>query len=146
MKKLLALSTISLLVFTSCRTTQGMQIEVQRPATISVDHRVKSLALLNHSIPGKAGLIEGTLTLQTPKQDKELSNECLRGIDQLLRTSNRFQIKQCDSSMMASKPTSVDFGSPMNWEQVDSVCKKYETDAVLSLEFFDTDFSVINPA
>ncbi len=146
MKQLLALSTISLLVLSSCRTTQGMKIEVQRPATISVDHRVKSLALLNHSIPGKVGLIEGTLTLETPKQDKELSNECIRGIDQLLRTSNRFQIKQCDSSMLASKPTSVDFGSPMNWEQVDSICKKYETDAVLSLEFFDTDFSVINPA
>lgn len=146
MKQLLALSTAGLLVFSSCRTTQGMQIEVQRPATISVDNKVKSLALLNHSIPGKAGLLEGTLTLETPKQDKELSNECIRGIDQLLRTSPRFEIKQCDSSMMASKPTSVDFGSPMSWEQVDSICKKYGTDALLSLEFFDTDFSVINPA
>lgn len=146
MNQLLALSIASLLVFSSCRTTQGMQIEVQRPATISIDRNIKSLALLNHSIPGKAGLLEGTLTLETPKQDKELSNECMQGIDQLLRTSPRFEIKQCDSSMMASKPTSVDFGSPMNWEQVDSICKKYGTDALLSLEFFDTDFSVINPA
>ena len=146
MKQLLALSVISVLIFSSCRTTQGMQIEVQRPANISVDNTIKSLALLNHSIPGKEGLIEGTLTLETPKQDKELSNECIRGIDQLLRTSPRFEIKQCDSSMMASKQSSIDFGAPMNWDQVDSICKKYGTDAVLSLEFFDTDFSVINPA
>lgn len=146
MKQLLAINLIGLLVFSSCRTTQGMQIEVQRPATISVDPKIKSLALLNHSIPGKAGLIEGTLTLETPKQDKELSNECIRGIDELLRTSARFQVKRCDSSMMASKSTSIDFGGAMNWDQVDSICKKYETDAVLSLEFFDTDFSVINPA
>ena len=146
MKQLLALSVINILVFSSCRTTQGMQIEVQRPANISIDNSIKSLALLNHSIPGKEGLIEGTLTLETPKQDKELSNECIRGIDQLLRTSRRFEIKQCDSSMMASKPSSVDFGAPMNWEQADSICQKYGTDAILSLEFFDTDFSVINPA
>ncbi len=146
MKKLLVTGTLGILLFSSCRTTQGMQIEVQRPATISVDNNIKSLALLNHSIPGKAGLIEGTLTLEMPKQDKDLSNECLRGIDQLLRTSPRFEIRQCDSSMLASKPTSVDFGAPMNWEQVDSICRKYGTDALLSLEFFDTDFSVINPA
>ena len=146
MKQLLAISIVSMLVFSSCRTTQGMQIEVQRPATISVDNSIQSLALLNHSIPGKTGLIEGTLTLETPKQDKELSNECIRGIEQLLRTSPRFEIKLCDSSMMASRPASVGFGAPMNWEQVDSICKKYGTNAVLSLEFFDTDFSVINPA
>ena len=146
MKQILTISIISLLIFSSCRTTQGMRIEVQRPATISVNPKIKSLALLNHSIPGKMGLIEGTLTLETPKQDKELSNECIRGIDELLRTSSRFQITRCDSSMMASKNTSVDFGGIMNWEQVDSICKKYGTDAILSLEFFDTDFSVINPA
>lgn len=146
MKQILTISAISLLIFSSCRTTQGMQIEVQRPANITVNPEIKSIALLNHSIPGKEGLIEGTLTLETPKQDKELSNECMRGIDELLRTSNRFEIKRCDSSMMASKSTSVDFGSTMNWDLVDSICKAYETDAVLSLEFFDTDFSVINPA
>jgi len=146
MKQILTISALSLLIFSSCRTTQGMRIEVQRPATISVNPQIKSLALLNHSIPGKAGLIEGTLTLETPKQDKELSNECIRGIDELLQTSARFQIKRCDSSMLASKTTSIDFGGTMSWEQVDSICKKYETDAILSLEFFDTDFSVINPA
>lgn len=146
MKQLLVLSATSMLIFSSCRTTQGMQIEVQRPATISVDNSIKSLALLNHSIPGKEGLIEGTLTLETPKQDKELSNECIRGIEQLLRTSPRFEIKLCDSSLKASKPSSIDFGAPMNWDLADSICKKYGTDAILSLEFFDTDFSVINPA
>ncbi len=146
MKEVLTISLVSLLIFSSCRTTQGMQIQVQKPATISVDRNIRSLALLNHSISGKQGLLEGTLTLETPKQDKELSNECIRGIDELLRTSTRFQIKRCDSTMMASKSSSVDFGSTMNWEQVDSICKRYETDAVLSLEFFDTDFSVINPA
>ena len=71
MKKLLVTGTLGILLFSSCRTTQGMQIEVQRPATISVDNNIKSLALLNHSIPGKAGLIEGTLTLEMPKQDKD---------------------------------------------------------------------------
>lgn len=146
MKQLLTITILSLLIFSSCRTTQGMRIEVQRPANITVDSRIQSLALLNHSISGKVGLIEGTLTLETPKQDKELSNECIRGIDELLRTSPRFQIKRCDSSMMASKNTSINFGGTMSWDQADSICKKYETDAVLSLEFFDTDFSVINPA
>lgn len=146
MKKILTACLLSLLVFSSCRTTQGMRIQVQKPATINVSRDIRSLALLNHSIPGKMGLLEGSLTLETPKQDKELSSECIRGIDELLRTSQRFQIKRCDSTMLASKSSSTDFGTTMSWEQVDSICKRYETNAVLVLEFFDTDFSIINPA
>ncbi|AEA45968.1 DUF6340 family protein [Fluviicola taffensis] len=146
MKQILVIGIISTLIFSSCRTTQGMRIQVQKPSRISVNKAIKTITLLNHSIPGREGLLEGTLTLETPKQDKELSNECIRGIDELLRTSERFQIKRCDSSMLASKSSSIDFGTTMNWDQVDSICKKYETDALLVLEFFDTDFSVINPA
>lgn len=146
MKQILSVSILSILIFSSCKTTQGMRIQVQKPATINVSREIQSLALLNHAIPGKMGLLEGTLTLETPKQDKELSSECIRGIDELLRTSQRFQIKRCDSSMFASKSSSTDFGDVMSWEQVDSICKRYETNAVLALEFFDTDFSIINPA
>lgn len=130
----------------SCSSTRGMRIQVQRPARITVDKNIQSLAILNHSMPGKQASIEGTLTMELPKRDKELSEECINGINELLLTSERFEVKRCEGNMPASNPTSLDFGATMSWEQIDSLCTAYKTDAILVLEFFDSDYSIINPA
>lgn len=130
----------------SCSSTRGMRIQVQRPARITVDKNIQSLAILNHSMPGKQASIEGTLTLETPKRDKELSEECISGVNNLLITSNRFEVRRCEGNMPASNPTSLDFGATISWEQIDSLCSIYQTDAILALEFFDSDYSIFNPA
>jgi hypothetical protein len=36
------------------------------------------------------------------------------------------------------------FSAPLNWSDVETFCRKYGTDGVLSLEFFDTDFILTN--
>lgn len=135
-----------LLIFLgSCAGTRNMRVEVQRPALITIRQDIKSIAILNRSIPtAKAGL-EGTLTMETPAQDKELSEECLRGLNDLLITSNRFQVMRCEGTMNASDEKSLNFGVPLDWAIVDSLCTAYKTDGLMVLEFFDTDFNILNP-
>lgn len=140
----------ALLILTSafiigCSSMQGMYITVQRPATITVDQNIQSIALLNRAIASDKINPEGILTMELPKRDKELSEECLNGINEMLLTSKRFEVKRCEKNMLAANPASLDFGATLDWAQVDSICSLYKVDGLLSLEFFDTDYSIINP-
>jgi hypothetical protein len=128
----------------SC-ATRNMRVQVMRPALITVPKDIQKIAIMNRSIPTSRAAAEGILTGETPVRDKELSEECLRGLSETLNTSNRFQVFRCDSTMEAADPKSLSFGTTLNWNVVDSICNLYNVDGLLVLEFFDTDFSVTNP-
>lgn len=136
---------ISLLTLASCGGTRNMRVEVMRPARITVPKSIQSVALLNRSVPTQNDQLESVLTGERPAQDKDLSQECQRGLNETLGTSARFRIARCENTMDAADGKSLGFGNPLSWEIVDSLCKRYETDALMSLEYFDTDFSVVNP-
>lgn len=141
---ILLIVTFTLLI-NSCAGTRNMRVEVMRPALITISHDIKSIAILNRSIPSGKVALESALTLEKPAQDKELSENCLRGLTDLLNTSNRFVVKKCDSTMLASDPKSLSFGQTLAWNIVDSLCLRFEVDALMVIEYFDTDFSVLNP-
>lgn len=146
MKHFTAISTlISLLLLASCSGIKGMRVQVIRPAKITVKQPIQKIALLNRSIPSVHEGVEGVLTGELPAQDKDLSEECIRGLNELLNTSTRFQVKRCEGTMNAADGKSLSFGNPLSWEAVDSLCALYQTDAIMALEYFDTDYSILNP-
>lgn len=122
-----------------------MRVQVLRPATITINKEVKSIALLNRSIPQSTASLESVITGERPAQDKDLSEECMRGINELLNTSERFKIVRCEGTMNAPDEKSIGFGVPLNWDIIDSLCAQYKVDAIMALEYFDTDFRVKNP-
>src|SRR5574343_998993 len=71
----------------SCAGTRDMQVQVQRPALITIDKEIQSISILNRSIPTAPASIENVITGERPLQDKELSEECIRGLEQTLFTS-----------------------------------------------------------
>jgi hypothetical protein len=103
------------------------------------------LAILNRAVPASKNSAESIVSGEAPLRDKELSEECLRGLTQTLNTSERFKITICDSAYLAPDPKSLDFGQALTWDFVDSMCSKYQVDGLLVLEFFDTDFQVVKP-
>lgn len=141
---LLFITTTLIILISSCAGTRDMEVQVLRPALISVPQQIKTIAVLNRSIP-TAPNVESALTGETPVQDKELSAECLRGLTTTLNTSNRFKFQQVDYTLDAADPKSLSFGVPMSWESVDTLCARLQVDGLLVLEYFDTDFSVNNP-
>jgi hypothetical protein len=143
--KYATLIPVALLFLVSCRGTRNMRVEVMRPARITIPQSVQSVALLNRSVPTENNQLESILTGERPAQDKELSQECQRGLSETLGTSARFKVARCENTMDAPDGKSLGFGAPLSWEIVDSLCKHYGTDALMSLEYFDTDFSVVNP-
>lgn len=144
MKKFVFLP-IAIAVLSACSSIQPMRVQVRRPAQITVAPNIQTVAVLNRSIPSSKQTVETVLTAEKPKQDEELSNECIRGLNNLLETSDRFKVRYCKETMMASDPTSLRFGELLDWAIVDSLCKANESEALLVLEYFDTDFKVVNP-
>jgi hypothetical protein len=129
----------------SCSGIRNMQVQVLRPARISVPQHIKTIGILNRSIPSSMAAIEGTLTGELPKQDKQLSEECIQGLVETLNTSVRFKVVRLEETLPAADERSLAFGSPLPWETIDSICQKHQLDGLLVLEFFDTDFIVVNP-
>jgi hypothetical protein len=134
----------NILIF-SCSSTKGMRVQVLRPATISVPQEIQKLGILNRAVPSGKANAESIVSGETPLRDKELSQECLRGLTETLNTSQRFKITICDSAYLCPDEKSLNFGPVLTWEFVDSMCSKYQVDGLLVLEFFDTDFQVVKP-
>jgi hypothetical protein len=133
------------LIMISCSSQKGMRIQVLRPAQITVPKDIKSLAIVNRSIPSMIATIEGTISGEKPVTDKDLSEECIRGLSEILLTSERFQITRVDTTIQSSDPKSLNFGSPMAWNEINDLCQRLNVDGLLVLEFFDTDFMIDNP-
>lgn len=140
----LSLLALNVVLF-SCSSTKNMRVQVLRPALISVPQEIQKLGILNRAVPSSKTNVEAFVTGETPLRDKELSQECLRGLTETLNTSQRFSIAICDSSYLAPDPKSLTFGPALDWAFVDSLSAKYQVDGLLVLEFFDTDFQVVKP-
>ena len=140
---------VSILLVTSCAGTRDMQVSVLRPAKITIPTSIREIALLNRSIPTSATGFEASLSGETPVRDKELSEDCLRGLTETLnlRVGNdrRFDAARCGQTMNAADGKSLGFGAPLDWKIIDSICAAQHVQALLVLEYFDTDYSIFNP-
>lgn len=112
------------------------------PAQVSISPNLKKILILNRTKATKRSTIDGILTGEMLNQDKNNVEECLNGLQQTLGGSSRFQVSRA-SEIMAGTAVK-NFSAPISWNDIDLLCRKYNTDAVLSLEFFDTDFIVTN--
>lgn len=139
----------SVLFLYSCAGTRDMQVSVLRPAEITIPTSIREIAMLNRSIPTSATGFEASLSGETPVRDKELSEDCLRGLTETLnlRVGNdrRFDAVLCDQTMNAADGKSLGFGAPLDWNIIDSICAAQQVQALLVLEYFDTDYSIFNP-
>jgi Family of unknown function (DUF6340) len=133
------------LVLYSCSGIRGMNVQVMRAAEITVDPEIKSIAVVNRSVPTSKPTLESTLSGEKPAQDKDLSEECLRGMVETLNTSARFKTTRVEGTMNAPDGQSIAFGAQLPWTMVDSLCAAHSVDALIVLEYFDTDFSILNP-
>ncbi|MES2555214.1 MAG: DUF6340 family protein [Bacteroidota bacterium] len=146
MKLLLKTSPFALLLLIySCSGIRGMNVEVMRAAEITVDPEIKNIAVVNRSVPTSKPTLESTISGEKPAQDKDLSEECLRGMVETLNTSVRFKTTRVEGTMNAPDGRSIAFGAQLPWTIVDSICAANSVDALIVLEYFDTDFSVLNP-
>ena len=88
-------------------------------------------------------MLEGVLTGELPQEDKASMQFLTNAMRAELAHSPRFEIKLATERLFGNSLTSA-FPEAMSWEEIQRLCDKYSTDAVIAVEIFDTDFIITN--
>ena len=74
-------------------------------------------------------------------EDKDAAQIALDGIYSVMQNSERFQVIRTTEKLNGTD-TGKNFPDALPWTTVIGLCKKYNVDAIISLESFDSDFIV----
>ena len=141
MKKYL-FTLLVIMALASCKTQQ-LYLNVAEPAPVTLPGNIKNVGIINRSIPTdetKAlDVMDKILSLEGVNLDKEGAMESIRGLSDELRNNTRFNEVKTLNEFDFRTPALTVFPTPLTWEIVDQICLENKTDALFSLEKFDTD-------
>lgn len=133
----------SALLAMGCSTSMTT-LEVLQPSQIVLPDHVKTIATIDRSRPEKgfAAVVEGLITGEAIGQDKEGRSKALLGLTDALSRTPRFQVKPTMIELSGSK-TGSNMMPPLSWQEIESLCKRYDADAIAAIESFDTNNEVL---
>lgn len=130
------------LYLSSCVATSRTELQVMKPAEISVSPQILKLGVVDRSHPDKKGkalnVLEGLVSGEGIYQDKNSSLEAIGGLVSGLSKSQRFTIFQIQGLDLTNNGSSY-FSPLLDWNMVQEICIKNNVDALVVLEIFDTD-------
>lgn len=135
---------LAITVLSGC-ATRGMRVLTTRAANIVVPSHIKKVVLINRSKADGSAAVEGFFSGELPGSDLALSQECLRGLNQTLNRSTRFQTTINERILQSGNASSMQFGTYLDWATVEAICDSAGADALLAVEFFDSDFTITPP-
>ncbi|MES1215594.1 MAG: DUF6340 family protein [Bacteroidota bacterium] len=142
MKHLLYL-VCTIIILSSCSSTNLVFISVKEPAPVTVPNYIKSVAIVNRSVAAKENKVLNDIHQVVSLESKNLVEEggkaCVNGLNDELIANNRFEnVVKLEKTDLRSFGSGV-FPSALDWTQVEKICRETNTDALFSLELFDTD-------
>ena len=141
MKRIIILLAIFFLFIHTGWTSGRITFKVLEAALVTLPDHITAVAIIDRSLPEDtdASIIEGILTGEGFGQDKLASQMALDGLTSILQNSAQFTILRTNEVM---KRPGVDgyFPDPLSWEIIEEYCRKYDVNAILVLEGFDSDF------
>jgi hypothetical protein len=152
MKNLILYIGISTVLY-SCSSTNLMSLSVMEPAPVSIPSNIKSVAVVNRSQASGANqtidAIHKALSLETSDLQKAGAQASLRGLSDELMKNNRFTIVKPITNIDLRSFGAGVFPSALPWDSVEKICRESNTEALFSLELFDTESKInyaANPA
>jgi hypothetical protein len=136
---------ITVLLFSQCRSTSHVGINSMRPADITFPTYVNTLLLVDRTQFNNKmlNIAEGVLTGEMPGADKAAAQEAITALQQTLAASPRFKVIRASEILQGNSITQA-FPDALAWTEVERLCSKYKTEAVVALEIFDSNFIVTN--
>lgn len=129
------------IIFTSCGTASH-QMQILKPATITLPGEIRQLGIVNRSLPAKGpgfnNILEGLVTGESIMGDKEASQECLRGLASGINNAPRFTAVVIEGVDLRGTGTR-EWPEFLDWQQVEELCSRFGVDALVALETFDSD-------
>jgi len=139
-----------LLFAASCSSTKIITIEIPEPAQKELPSRIQSLVLVNRTVDEKytdlhADTIQNQFykkyfTVDTVIYDLTAVDTCLKATGDLLYESGRYDIVIPENRFLSFKQNAF-FSQEMPYKEVKELCETHNTDAVLSIDMFQTHIS-----
>lgn len=139
--RLLSLSLVLLFAATSgCMAS--VQVRLLQPADVSLPANVKNLAVVDRSAVGDAGegflsVVEGMFTDETILGDRQGAEEAIKELSLTLSESPRFHATPVRASR--KEVGSSLFDEQLSQDIVEKLCADTNAEALVSLEYFDSD-------
>ncbi|MEP7269361.1 MAG: DUF6340 family protein [Saprospiraceae bacterium] len=115
-------------------------IQVLQPAQIIIPEHIQKILLVDRSKPsgGWFSNLEGLFSGEEYQQDQQGRRMAMEALVNSLSKTPRFQIINPGLEFEGSRG-GRSMMAPMNGWDVEELCKKYEADALLAIEMFDSD-------
>lgn len=129
----------------SCKTNQ-LWLNVVEPAPVTLSQDIKKVGVINRSMPTDETKIldvfEKVLSLEGVNLDRDGAAQAMKGMSDELTYNQRFSEVKTLSDIDFRTPKLGIFPNPLSWDIVDKICREKGTDALFSLESYDTDTRV----
>ncbi len=128
----------TVLLLSGCMRSTTMR--VLQPAQMKVPEHITKVAVVDRSKPsnGWLNVLEGLFTGEAIGQDRRSRQEAVAGLTDALTRTPRFKVVSTGIELAGSKAGS-NMPPPLAWEEVERICGDYSTDAIVTIESFDSD-------
>jgi len=133
---------LTLITLFSCSSVKEMQVFVPKPTLVELPSDIKRMVIVDKTQGNFLTAIEGVLSGEMIGIDKTLAQECIAGLTNPFLKNSTIQITRHSERLKSENKTSTGFGTVMNWPQVEQIAKLHNAEALLVLEYFDSDFRV----
>jgi hypothetical protein len=140
MKKL-KLFLIMGLTYVLFSSSAWVNLTLVRPSELVIPEYIQSIALIDRTKQEdtKQNKTEQILTGEAYHQDEQAVFQLGEGFIEACSGTKRFVTVRTAERLIANGTKST-FPTPLDWDTVTELCNKNQTDALLSIEIFDTDF------
>lgn len=136
---------IATLIFLLFSSSAWVKLTLIRPSELVLPDFVKTIAIIDRTLQDEStkNKLEQVVTGEAFRQDEQAVIKIAEGFIDACSGMNRFQPVRT-SERYKSDGTKTTFPTPLDWNTVSEICNKHQTDALLSIEIFDTDFILTN--
>jgi hypothetical protein len=132
-------------ILSGCKTNQ-LYLNVLEPAPVTMSPGITKVGVINRSTPTdetKAlDVLDKVLTLEGVNLDKDGAQQAMDALSSELLNNKRFEEVKPITDYNFRTPKLGLFPDPLSWEVVEKICRETGTQALFSLEAYDTDTRV----
>ncbi len=145
-KTYLFLLLIFIIIFSSCSKYGYVRLNYPTAPMADLPEQIQTIALVNRSLTQeqdkKRKLVENIVTAEIAGSDRLTSDECLRGVFDLMNENPIVQIVIPEHSKLYGSGTR-EVPEILPWDIVKSLCDSSGADALLVLETFDSNSDLL---
>ena len=136
---------MTVLAYMLLSSSAWVKLTLVRPSELVVPDYIKSIALIDRTKQDEntKNKVEQVLTGEAFRQDEQAVLKVKEGFIEACSGTQRF-ITVRTAERYTSDGTKTTFPTPLDWNTITDICNKNQTDALLSIEIFDTDFMLTN--